>query len=107
MSTQVSFTELDPCRLRSRNNENSAQAHRRVVAKGKARVYREIYALIELLGPLTSKEIAKELDRPLNTISGRFSEMKSKQLLLLAENGDRREGAAVLMIARKWDKESL
>ena len=102
--TQLSLLNLDPSRNRSRGSQTSADAHKRVIS-GKVDVYRQIYRLIEVLGPLTGKEISAELGKPFNAVSGRVSEMVI-HLELLARTKDRRDGGAVLMIAKSWNGEA-
>lgn len=112
--TQLSLnydTRPDPSVQRSRRSDESADAW--ATAKRSAgQTVRQIYRLIEVLGPLTAKQIAVELGKPLNAISGRCAEMTTPEprgfgLLYKQMNPEtgktkRINGAAVLAIAKPW-----
>lgn len=82
---------------RGRRNQVSREAFER--AKYHTENDRElIYSMIERSGGLTSKEVAKRLNRSLNAISGRFSELTfSKRIHPL---NIKREGCAVYVVTR-------
>lgn len=108
--TQLSLT-FDPCAKKSRRNSNSGEAHKRVVP-AKLDKWKQIYRIIELLGPSSSKELAAEMNVPLHHVTPRLSEMKFAGLLYEAVTAKgepiRREGAAVVAVAKKWPEgESL
>jgi len=87
---------VDPCERKHKGNAQSIEAHKRVL-HSKQETYKRIMALISSRGEFgaTSKEIAYAFGVELNTISGRFSELKAMRWL--RESGERREGAAVLV----------
>jgi predicted HTH transcriptional regulator len=65
-------------------------------------MHEEALAAIDKFGPLTSKELAQILCRPVHSVSGRCSELKA--LLYLEKTGERRDGSAVLRRTRKeWE----
>jgi hypothetical protein len=86
----------DPCANRHKGNPQSEAAHKRIVHT-KQDTYKRITDLLRARGPYgaTSKEIAAAFGVQLNTISGRFAEMK--QMKWIKETGERRNGAAVLV----------
>lgn len=94
---QVLRMTLDPCANRHKNNPQSVEAHKKVVHT-KQDSYKRIMDLLKARGSYgaTSKEIAAAFGVELNTISGRFSEMKA--MLWIKESGERRNGAAVLIL---------
>lgn len=87
----------DPCARKHGGNEMSKLAHSKVV-HSKQETYKRIMTLLRARGEYgcTSKEIAAAMGKQLNCISGRFAEMK--QMGWIKENGERRNGAAVLVI---------
>lgn len=95
---QVLRIAVDPCERKHGGNPQSVAAHERVKYT-KEEVYKRTTALLKARGShgATSKEIAAAFGVELNTISGRFSEMK--QMGWIKENGERRNGAAVLILA--------
>lgn len=110
MSAQLSIN-FDVCANRSRRNANSGEAHKRVVP-AKLDKWKQIYRIIELLGPKSSKELAVEMNVPLHHVTPRLSEMKFAGLLYEAVTalGEpiRRENAAVVAIAKaNWNGEAL
>jgi len=58
-------------------------------------MHEEVLAAIDKFGPLTSKELAQILGRPVHSVSGRCSELKALCYLEKVP-GLRREGSAVL-----------
>lgn len=86
---------FDPSARKHHNNPQSVAAHDRV-KRTKEETYKKIMALLNARGEYgaTSKEIAAAFGVELNTISGRFSELKA--MGWIEENGSRRDGAAVL-----------
>lgn len=95
--TLESVIQRDPSARKHGGNPASTDAHRRVV-HSKQDTYRKIMELLKARGTYgaTSKEIAGAFGVGLNTISGRFSELKSMQWI--RENGLRRDNAAVLVV---------
>lgn len=89
---------IDPCANRHKGNPQSVDAHKRVV-HSKQETYKRIMDLLKARGGFgaTSKEIAGAFGVELNTISGRFSELKAMRWI--KESGEKRNGAAVLVIA--------
>lgn len=77
----------DICANRHKNNPASVEANRKV-DKSKDRA--AVLAVVERLGMSYSKEIARELGKPLNAISGRLSELKALGLLHVLD--EKREG---------------
>lgn len=58
-----------------------------------------VLEVIKHFGGCTSKEVAEFLDRPLNTLSGRFTELESKGEI--EKSGERRDGCNVYKIVDK------
>lgn len=92
----------DVCANRHKGNQESRDANPCQEAKNRGQ--EEIFSLIESAdfyrsGGLTSKEIGKMLNKPLNAISGRISELKAMRLI--EPTGERRDGAAVLRLIRR------
>lgn len=95
MSTSFPLLDqLDICQSRHGGAEASIAAHDRIKA-GKQEMYDRILRIVRTKGNATSKEIAAELGKQLNTVSGRFAEMKQRGML--KSSGETREGAAVLV----------
>jgi hypothetical protein len=90
---------FDPCAARHGGNPASVDAHA-VAREHKIDTYARVMVMLKQM-PLTAKEIAGQLGRPLHTISGRLSEMKCLPLLMIEETGDRRDGSAVLRLRNK------
>lgn len=67
---------FDVCARKHLNAPTSVEANKRV-DKSKDRAF--ILALIEKNGTTYSKEAAREMNKPLNAISGRFSELRYKE----------------------------
>lgn len=91
--------DFDISARKHKNNPQSRDAHTRVVHT-KQDTYRWIMQLLNDRGEYgaTSKEIAAAKGVELNTISGRLSEMKAMDWIV--ETGERRNGAAVLRVAK-------
>ena len=91
---QTAFN-FDPSSRKHHNNPQSVAAHDRV-KHTKQDTYKKIMNLLQARGEYgaTSKEIAEAFGVGLNTISGRFSELKVMNWIY--ETGERRNGAAVL-----------
>ena len=94
---QLDLIFRDPSARKHKNNPQSVAAHKRI-ARTKADTWKEITELIAARGEYgaTSKEIASALGKPLHYLSGRMSELK--QMGRIKENGQRRNGAAVLVV---------
>lgn len=96
MSTPASVHD-DICISRHRDSVASNEANARL-RTSKSQDRAAVWALAVKLGEFTSKELAVQLDKPLNAISGRISELKS--LGLIRETEYRRSGCAVLRAVR-------
>lgn len=83
---------------RHRDNAASVEANKRA-KQSKSEVRRLVWDIACSLGEFTSKEIAERLGRPINTFSGRITELKIAGLVVETEH--RRNGCAVLRIARR------
>lgn len=96
---QILRMVTDPCTSRHRGNPQSVEAHAKVL-HGKAETYQKILDYVEKRGGATSKEIALALGHGagVNKISGRLSELRYCKPPKLKDSGERRQGAAVLVI---------
>lgn len=83
---------LDICARKHRNNSASKAANPN--RQSKQLIQGQILELLAINGPLTGKEIAVMLGKQLNTISGRFSDLKAAGKV--RGIGVRRDGAEVL-----------
>jgi hypothetical protein len=94
---QLALIFRDPSARKHKNNPCSVDAHTRVVPT-KAAAWKRIMDLIKARGEfgLTSKECAAAFGVQLNTISGRFSELRA--MGWIKGNGQRRDNAAVLVV---------
>ena len=94
---QLDLIFRDPSARKHGGNPQSVAAHKRVIHT-KQDTYRKIMELLTARGSYgaTSKEIAAAFGVELNTISGRFSELKAMNWI--KENGQRRDNAAVLVV---------
>lgn len=90
----------DPCENRHKGNPQSVAAHVQILHT-KEESYRRIMEVLHVQGPSTSKEIAAALNKQLNCVSPRLSEMKT--LDWLREMGERRDSAAVLTAVKPID----
>lgn len=86
------MTLFDVCENRHKGNSESIAAHAKV---DKTRGQIEVIEALKFC-PRTSKELAEYLNRPLNAISGRLSELK--MLGIIEATGERRAGAAELRL---------
>lgn len=69
----------DICSNKHKNNENSVQANLRLSPYKKA-LRTEVYEIILWdFNGLTCEEIARQLDKPVHSISGRISELKKQR----------------------------
>lgn len=95
---QVLRIAVDPCERKHKGNPQSVAAHEKVVST-KQETYKKLMAIIKARGPYgaTSKELAAAIGKPLHCVSGRLSETKA--MGWIKENGERRNGAAVLILA--------
>lgn len=95
--TLDSVIQNDPSARKHRNNPQSVAAHKKIVHT-KQDTWKEITDLIAARGEYgaTSKEIAAAQGKLLHAISGRLAELK--QMKWIKENGQRRDGAAVLVV---------
>lgn len=92
------FTTHDDITVsRHRDSKASVEANARI-RTSKSQDRAAVWALAVSLGEFTSKELAVQLDKPLNSISGRISELKAAGLI--RETEYRRGGCAVLRAAR-------
>lgn len=95
---EILRSTLDPCERKHGGNNQSADAHARIVHT-KQDSYKRIMDLLRARGSYgaTSKEAAAAMGKPLHCISGRLAEMK--QMKWIKESGERRNGAAVLILS--------
>lgn len=93
MSDQVDMFDIcDICASRHRGNEQSREANPTAISKQRDR--ERVFELISLGRGLTSKDVAEIMEKPLNCISGRISELKKQQRI--AVNGSR-DGCGILV----------
>jgi len=90
----------DICRSRHNGNKMSNDAFKTVNVVKKQT---DVIEAFKVLGASTAKEIADYLNVPLNTISGRCSEMRH-DLKILIPTGERREKSAVLHLKGETDE---
>lgn len=95
MRTSTFTSHDDVCISRHRDNAASVAANERI-RNSKSAFRAAVYELGRMLGEFTSKEIAVKLDKPLNSVSGRISELKAAGLI--EETAYRRDGCAVLRV---------
>ena len=86
----------DICAARHHGSPESAAAN--PAPEAKRAMHRTILALFDQRPYWTSKQIAYAVGRPLNSISGRLSELMA--MGLLERTGARMDGAAVLRMKR-------
>jgi hypothetical protein len=92
------LSEMDICSNRHNGNEQSEEANHKVCKE----VDREfIYVFIEQHKIGYSKQLARVMNKGLNCISGRFSELKEDNRIV--DTGERKEGCAVYRIKDVWD----
>lgn len=87
-------TEIDICAKKHGEAETSRAAFERTRATlPDAR--NDVYFAVDMRGDmgLTAKEYAEQSGKPLNAVSGRFSELKKDGRII--KNGERRDGCAV------------
>ena len=89
MSTQTDL--FDICSKRHQGNEQSREANPTNSEKALSRL--AVFDIIRYSNGITSKEIAEQMGRQLNCISGRISELKRMQKV--AVNGSR-DGCGIL-----------
>ena len=80
---------------RHKGSPESIAANKRV---NKVKDRAKVFELIGKLGYSYSKQIARLMDKPLNSISGRFSELKRDGMI--EPTGDRNEGCAVYQLKK-------
>jgi len=85
---------MDICINRHGGNTHSEIANNTVLKEKDRQV---IYDLIVKNKTLTSKEAARMMNKQLNQISGRFTELKASEII--EETGETREGCAVYRIS--------
>lgn len=90
---ELRFDGSDICRNRHKGNESSKAANPKREAKRK--MHQQIIGML-CRNTLTAKQIARALDVPFNTISGRFSELKA--MGKIRGTGQRFEGSEYLEI---------
>lgn len=83
----------------NRHRGHAASADANPSSNAKRKSHARIFKILIGAGDrgLTSKEIGTILNKPLNTFSGRLSEMKARGMIV--ETGGRRGGASVLRIS--------
>lgn len=84
---------FDVCFSRHKGSPESVDANKRV---DKTKGQQEVLTLLSRGAWLTSKEIAALLNKPLNAVSGRLSELRA--MGKIEKTGERRCGAAVLRL---------
>lgn len=97
MRAESATTHDDICIGRHRDSAASVEANARA-NQSKSAVRAEIFRIAESLGVFTSKDIAERLGKPINTISGRITELK--MLGYFRETELRRDGCALLKFVR-------
>lgn len=97
---QILRVAADPCERKHKGSPTSIEAHKKALTT-KEDVYRRTMDLLRARGEYgaTSKEIARAIGRELNTVSGRFTELKTMKWI--KESGAKRDGAAVLICEAK------
>ena len=85
------MNQNDICQNRHKGNANSVRVNPSAAFKKWDRA--KVYEIINNSFGITSKEIAKLMDRRLNCISGRISELKQDGLVVV---DGRRDGCGVL-----------
>ena len=98
MRTSTFTTHDDVCISRHRDSPASIEANERI-RNSKSADRAAVWDLASRLADFTSKELAVQLDKPLNSISGRISELKAAGLI--RETEYRRDRCAVLVAVRK------
>lgn len=90
----ITQPEFDICYARHGGNRESREAFNRA-QRGRTKNCLRILRAIEAAGEhgLTAKEYSATSGRPLNAISGRFSDLKKDKLII--KTGERRNGSAV------------
>jgi DNA-binding NarL/FixJ family response regulator len=104
MTSQPSLFAIPPapladiCRRKSRGNPHSEAANQRVHPV-KLTSREEIFSLIAVARDgITSKEIARKLNKPLHTVSPRLCELKSEGRIAATDGS--RDGAAILVVCK-------
>jgi len=82
---------FDVCRNRHRGNAESEGANPPKDVKRRDR--EKVYEIVKSSRGVTSKEIAEQMNRRLNCISGRISELKRSELVVVR---GRRSGCGVI-----------
>jgi predicted HTH transcriptional regulator len=92
------FVDLDIASNRHNGSEESTLAFQHV-RNTIGEYHRDILRVMDRCGAMTSKELAAVLCRPLNSVSGRLTELRAGQWI--EKTGLRRDGAAVLRRTKK------
>jgi DNA-binding MarR family transcriptional regulator len=96
------FTPSDICANNHQGNTDSVKAHEKI--KESLPRKRKMILSLFLSGEYTPKQVARMTMVQLNTISGRFTELKADELL--EKTGDRVDGSAVLKLTDKGIEEA-
>lgn len=89
---------FDVCAGKHQGNEQSETANLKV-DKEVDRAF--IYNFIKKHNTGYSKQLARVMNKGLNCISGRFSELKTDNMIV--DTGQRHEGCAVYKIKNEWE----
>lgn len=60
----------------------------------------EVYEAVKVIQPCTMHQVAEYMNRPLNTISGRFSKLVEKEFLFIKERVNKK---SVFIINKNWN----
>jgi len=96
----------DVCRIKHGGHPRSEDANA-VVHPHKNSIRRRIYEALRVWGPMTLDELVVALNLPIQTASGRVSELKQRNLIAEIRGHRRRTRsgceAAVLQVIGKWN----
>ena len=87
----MNIKDIDICENKHQQNAESIEAN--PATEDKAKDQKKVYEIICNHKGITSKGIAERMDKPLNCISGRISELKRINVI---EGIGRRDGCAIL-----------
>lgn len=102
MNAQINMFDVQPsdpyqiddiCAAKHKGNKESVEANKRVAPK-KAPARQLVHDTLRQRGPMTCKEVARLLGKPMHWISGRITELKG--MSLVEETGAVRDGGRVV-----------
>ena len=96
------MNQNDICQNRHQGNSESMAANPASVVKQRDRS--KVYEIIKLSSGITSKEIAEQMKRRLNCISGRISELKQAGLVTI---WGRRDACGILYLTHQNEQLEL